>query len=479
VSLATEHENPSWEEELARLIRALRLAKGFRIYFARSLPGEPRQELLNELSSSLDGGVRVFNAEPGLEHLRSALEAELAKGKSPRAVCVTGIEAWVPAGTEGAESPFVRNLNAARDRFAQALSCPMVIWGANHVLRAIQHGAPDFFSGASGIYLFPAETTSANEEFNSTSTNLEGAALWTRRLAELRDRLSAIPEGDVEERTPILNGIVVLLNRLGRYEEAEPIADEASRRSLAVLGKDHPDTLSSANNLADLYGTTGRYAEAESLYSRTLETRQRVLGEDHPDTLSSANNLAYLYEAVGRYPEAESLFLRTLEAYRRVLGGEHPNTLAAANNLAALYGSIGRYAEAEALYLRTLDACGRVLGKEHPNTLRSANNLADLYETVGRYAEAERLYSETLESRRRMLGEGHPDTLSSVNNLAHLFWRTGRRRQARELLLSVAAATARLPEGHLVRRMIEKGLELVTSLPEAVIETETAKARAE
>ena len=36
----------------------------------------------------------------------------------------------------------------------------------------------------------------------------------------------------------------------------------------------------------------GRYAEARELDEDTLARRRRVLGEDHPDTLISANNLA-------------------------------------------------------------------------------------------------------------------------------------------------------------------------------------------
>ena len=33
-----------------------------------------------------------------------------------------------------------------------------------------------------------------------------------------------------------------------------------------------------------------------------------MLGKDHPDTLTSVNNLAALYQAQGRYGEAEPLF---------------------------------------------------------------------------------------------------------------------------------------------------------------------------
>jgi hypothetical protein len=61
-----------------------------------------------------------------------------------------------------------------------------------------------------------------------------------------------------------------------------------------VLGDDHPDTLTSRNNLASAYASAGRVAEATTLYEQVLTDRQRVLGDDHPDTLST---LAWLQAA--------------------------------------------------------------------------------------------------------------------------------------------------------------------------------------
>ncbi len=40
-----------------------------------------------------------------------------------------------------------------------------------------------------------------------------------------------------------------------------------------MLGREHPDTLTSVNNFAALYQSEGRYAEAEPLYRRALEAR--------------------------------------------------------------------------------------------------------------------------------------------------------------------------------------------------------------
>ncbi len=75
-----------------------------------------------------------------------------------------------------------------------------------------------------------------------------------------------------------------------------------------VLGKDHPNTLTSLNNLAALLKSKGKPADAEPLYRRALEGRQKLLGDEHPNTLSSLNNLAHLLRDQGKNKEAEEGF---------------------------------------------------------------------------------------------------------------------------------------------------------------------------
>jgi Tetratricopeptide repeat len=66
------------------------------------------------------------------------------------------------------------------------------------------------------------------------------------------------------------------------------------------LGEDHPDTLTSASNLAvDLSGL-GEYEAARELDEDILARRRRILGEDHPDTLWSARNFDADLRALGK-----------------------------------------------------------------------------------------------------------------------------------------------------------------------------------
>ena len=60
----------------------------------------------------------------------------------------------------------------------------------------------------------------------------------------------------------------------------------------AKLGPDHPDTLTSMNNLAVGYQDAGKLDLALPLYEETLKLMKAKLGPDHPDTLTSMNNLA-------------------------------------------------------------------------------------------------------------------------------------------------------------------------------------------
>ncbi len=64
--------------------------------------------------------------------------------------------------------------------------------------------------------------------------------------------------------------------------------------SRRVLGEEHwhPETLMTANNLATSLLGQGKYADAERINREVLRGRRRVLGEEHPDTLTSASNLA-------------------------------------------------------------------------------------------------------------------------------------------------------------------------------------------
>ena len=278
------------------------------------------------------------------------------------------------------------------------------------------------------------------------------------------------PDSDLDRRMIRLRWwAAVFLNKLGdSAAQAIMIGERLVADQERVLGPDHPDTLTSRDNLANAYRAAGRTDEAISLHEQALAARERVLGPDHPDTLNSRNNLAPAYQAAGRtgrrsactsrsWPPANASWARTtptpwprattspsptrpraapdeaislheqaLAARERVLGPDHPDTLNSRHNLAIAYQAAGRTEEAISLHEQTLAAHERVLGPDHPDTLPSRNNLALAYQAAGRPDEAISLHEQTLAARERVLGPDHPDTLTSRNNLANAYRAAGR-----------------------------------------------------
>jgi hypothetical protein len=55
--------------------------------------------------------------------------------------------------------------------------------------------------------------------------------------------------------------------------------------------------ISLTDRIGHCYNTLGQYVAAEPLFKETLQLRKKVLGPEHPDTLTSMNNLAALYQS--------------------------------------------------------------------------------------------------------------------------------------------------------------------------------------
>ena len=204
---------------------------------------------------------------------------------------------------------------------------------------------------------------------------------------------------------------------LGDYRTAEPLYRRALEAQERVFGPEHPDTLTSVNNLAVLLESQGNYGAAEPLYRRALEARERVLGPEHPDTIILVNNLAALLDSQGDYAAAESLHRRALEAQERVLGPEHPDTLTTVSNLAELLEKANHSGEAEPLHKRLLDVQERKLGAEHPDFLRGMNQYSHLLRKLGRAAEAEVFDRRVVAGSIKVFGETHPLAVHRRNNL--------------------------------------------------------------
>jgi hypothetical protein len=244
------------------------------------------------------------------------------------------------------------------------------------------------------------------------------------------------------------NNLASAYHAAGQLDRAIPLFERTLKAREVQLGDDHPDTLTSRNNLAAAYQSAGKRELALLLFEGTLKAREAKLGDDHPDTLDSRNNLANAYLDAGQLDLAIPLFERILKVREAQLGDNHPVTLLARNNLATAYKSAGKPDRAIALLESTLKALEAKLGDDHPYTLTARNNLALAYQAAGKLESAIPLLERTLKARETKQGVDHPNTLLSRNNLAQAYHLVGKRELALPLFEQAAVAVEKLRFQH-------------------------------
>jgi tetratricopeptide (TPR) repeat protein len=131
----------------------------------------------------------------------------------------------------------------------------------------------------------------------------------------------------------VMNYVGCFLRDDGKYNDSEKLLCKARKIMADILGHDHPDTLTTMNNLASTYRTQGKYDEAAKLQEQVLYKVQHILGHDHPNTLTTMNNLASTYRDQGKYDEAAKLEEQVLSKRQHILGHDHPDTLMSMENL--------------------------------------------------------------------------------------------------------------------------------------------------
>ncbi len=199
-----------------------------------------------------------------------------------------------------------------------------------------------------------------------------------------------------------------LLSRFGHNDAAEANFRYTVALAEQRFGAEHPDTLTSRNNLAIALRAQGRYADSELENRTVLAIRERVLGPEHPETLTSRNNLAVVLDTQGKHVEAEREHRAVIPIQERVLGADHPETLGSRNNLAIALLVQGKHAEAEQEHRAVLAIRERVVGPEHPDSLHSVANLALALEAQGKKEEAKPFAQRAYDGGRLVFGEQHP-----------------------------------------------------------------------
>ena len=122
-------------------------------------------------------------------------------------------------------------------------------------------------------------------------------------------------------------------------------------------------SLPSVNKLVGFRQDNSDSGKSETLLREEFATRERILGPEHPDTLTTIIELADLLYSMRDYSSAEILYRRALESNEKVLGSDHPQTLNCMRVLAFTLRVRGKYLYARELYDKIIKLCLRSISE--------------------------------------------------------------------------------------------------------------------
>lgn len=393
------------ETELLALARSLQFAEGFKLIFVRCNQAQHRQRLIETLRAKHPRlNIRQLTLDKPITHLLDFLRASPAEPQAD-AVFVSGIEYSLPVAAEAYATPFVANLNAARNSFPRVVSSPLVLWIPEYVLAAFMLGAPDFFSVRSGVYYFaatPGETMeTANALTAGTSTDADNLS-----LAEKQERVEAIkilladyealPAGqrDLNTEKRLHFRLDALLFGLGMYDSARHHSQH-----LLDTARQTDDLFSEGaalNNLGRVFYQQGQWDEAIAMYEQASQIAEKIGNQD--GKVASLCNLASIYSQQQRWEEAQRIYEQCIEINRSL--GDRADEGWLLGNLAIIFANQGEYATAEETYRRSVEIAREIGNQAGESTV--IINLGVMYEKQGRLSEAENSYRQSLEIARRI-----------------------------------------------------------------------------
>jgi tetratricopeptide (TPR) repeat protein len=191
------------------------------------------------------------------------------------------------------------------------------------------------------------------------------------------------------------DNLALLLDLMGRVEEAEPLHRRALDVRTELLGADHPMIAVSYANLATNLIMRERYAEAETAARRSVAICLGAHGDLHPRTSTAMRCLGSVLFEQDKYDSAGAWLKRSIGIQEQIFEPGHPGLNHTRELLATLMIDTGREDEAEPMLIAAADAIAGSLPEEHWRHAGVKCRLAWCYAAQGKDKEAGDLLSKT------------------------------------------------------------------------------------
>ena len=180
---------------------------------------------------------------------------------------------------------------------------------------------------------------------------------------------------------------------------------------IAKLGPDHPDTMTTLNDLAVAYWTTKQLDKSVPLFEDVLKRHESKLGRQHSNTQFTVGNLGVTYKDAGRLNEAIPLLEEAHQASR-----SFPALRAFTTHLIDAYATAGENSKLADLLQKQLPEARKTLPKDSPQLAGLLAQFSSSLLEQKKWTEAEPLLRECLAIREK----SQPDAWSTFNTKSML-----------------------------------------------------------
>lgn len=287
-------------------------------------------------------------------------------------------------------------------------------------------------------------------------------------VAALIDSASENIEPQFHDRPAICaavhNEVATLYYNIGATDKAREHFEQALKLWNETFGPLHSDTLKVQNNLGLCAMRTGQWPLALKQLSTALDGRQRLLGSEHPLTLETMNNLAQVHSALGDLQEAERILRNIVAIQKSRPGRDERQTLTYLANLGSLLVRKGQPEKGLEMHAEAFSLSKDILGDQNLTTLIAGSRYGQTLWKCDRHTESLKVMLPVLDGFLAVRGEAHPDTVIARRLLSRIERDLGNSEAARDHLRQSIEAfrNADEPDLQLLQRL-ERDLERLTN----------------
>ena len=307
------------DEEYQAFVQTLRFTEGFALLFVRCSPASGEQLISKVKLDINDRNIEIIKLDKDVNNLYAEVE-KLPNKNNINILFITGLEsalykyeeAKTLAGWSSREThhyswesvpPILLNINQQRERFRDKFKICFVFLLPQFAIKYFIHRAPDFFDWRSGLFNFPLDSQTIEQESNRIIQEGTYEKYVNLNPEETNQKIIEIIEViehdqiDHEQKTKLFFELGYLQNIKEDYQAALSSYDKA----LEFKPDDHLAWYNRGISLKNL----GRYEEAISSYDKALEFK--------PDDQDAWYKGGISLKHLGMYEEAISSYDKALD----------------------------------------------------------------------------------------------------------------------------------------------------------------------